>query len=285
MGLLLWSLKEGKKIEIVKNAPDKQFAGKVIGINSKNIYKTKGKEAKDLKVKESIEATFKDHPAYGHRRLSIELGMNKKRVRRIMKKYGLKPPRLWYQKKYITEAHNQYQNEFTNLVTNIEDGNIKVNQVWSSDLTYIKFKGEFIYLSAIKDIASHEVVGAEIGSHHDADLVLQTLKQALLKEKTLPEIFHSDRGREFLNEKCIGFFRDNNVQISVSNAGSPWQNCYIESFWSRFKAESGDLNRFENLGELIEYIYDYINYYNKDRIINKLKTSPYKYKQKLIQSY
>ena len=278
-------MREGKKIEIIRNSPNKQFTSQVIGINNKNIYQTNRKEAKDLKVKENIEVTFKEHPAYGHRRLSIELKMNKKKIRRIMRKYGLKPSRLWYQKKYITEADNQYENEFANLIKDIDQNKIKINHIWLSDLTYIKFKGEFIYLSAIKDIVSHEVVGAEIGSHHDADLVLQTLKQALLKEKTLPKIFHSDRGKEFLNEKCISFFRDNNIRISVSNKASPWQNCYIESFWSRLKTESGDLSRFEDLGELTEYIYGYISYYNKDRIVNKLKTSPYKFKQKLIQSY
>lgn len=277
-------MRKGKKIEIVKNSPNRQFTGKVIGINSKNIYKTNRKEAKDLKVKENIEVVFKDHPAYGHRRLSIELGMNKKRIRRIMKKYGLKPPRLWYQKKYTTEANNQYEDEFTNLVRDVKSSDVKVNEIWSSDLTYIKFQGEFIYLSAIKDIGSHEVVGSEIGNRHDANLVLQTLKRAVLKENTLPKIFHSDRGREFLNERCISFFRENGVKISVSNPGSPWQNCHIESFWSRFKTESGDLNRFADLGELSEYVYGYVDYYNKDRIVNKLKTSPTKFKQKLIHS-
>lgn len=198
-----------------------------------------------------------------------------------MKKYGLKPPRLWYQKKFITEANLDYKNEFNNLIKDIKDPNI--NEIWSSDLTYVKFKGLFFYVSAIKDIGSHEVVGINIGDHHNSGLVLQTIKQAVLKQKTYPKIFHSDRGKEYLNEGCLDYFKENGVKISVSDPGNPWQNGYIESFWSRFKNESGDLNRFEDLGELAEYIYQYVDYYNNDRIVTKLKTSPIGYKEDLIQ--
>jgi len=67
----------------------------------------------------------------------------------------------------------------------------------------------------------------------------------------------------------------------VSDTGSPWQNGYSESFFSRFKDETGDLNRFEDLGELTEYVYQYIHYYNNDRIITELKMSPIKFKQSM----
>jgi len=65
-----------------------------MGINTKNIYNQNKKEGKDLLVKDQIENVFKTHPAYGHRRLALELKMNKKKIRRIMKKYHLKPPRF-----------------------------------------------------------------------------------------------------------------------------------------------------------------------------------------------
>lgn len=274
------SLREGKKIKVIRAAVNKKLAGEMVGIDSRNIYHESRLEIKDLIIKEEIKDAFKNHPAYGHRRLALELRHNKKRINRIMKKYGLKPPRLWYQKKFITEANSDYENEFDNLIKDIE--NPGVNDIWSSDLTYIKFKGTFFYVSAIKDIFTKEVVGASIGSHHDATLVLHTIKQAVLKQKVFPTIFHSDRGKEFLNEDCINYFNENDVKISVSDPGSPWQNGYIESFWSRFKSESGDLNRFEDLGELAEYIYQYVDYYNNDRIVTELKTSPVKFKQEIL---
>ena len=229
-------------------------------------------------VKNEIEKTFSKHPAYGHRRLAIELKINKKRIRRIMRKFGLKPPRLWHQKKYITKQNKDYKDEFDNLIKNIIFPP-KLNEVWSSDLTYIKHKGRFFYLSIIKDISTKEIISFNLGDKHNSDLVLKTIKEGFKKCEKFPEIFHSDRGKEFLNENCIDYLKENKVRISVSDAGSPWQNGHSESFFSRFKAEAGDLNRFEDLGELTEYIYQYINYYNNERIITELKMSPIQFKQ------
>lgn len=272
-----------KKIKVIKQAGNKKLAGKFLGIDSRNIYYSRNRlESRDQLVREQIKQCFKDNPAYGHRRLAIDLNYNKKRIRRIMRKYSLKPPRLWYQKKFLTEAEPKYTDQFTNLIKNVNTNELNINEVWSSDLTYIKYKGNFIYLAAIKDLKSHEIVGAEIGNQHNGDLVIKTLRQAYERQRTRPKIFHSDRGREFLNETCINYCTNNEISISVSNPGSPWQNSQIESFWSRFKSESGDLNRFDTLGELTEYIYGYIQYYNHDRIITKLRMSPINYKQQIL---
>ncbi|OGK17138.1 hypothetical protein A2690_02075 [Candidatus Roizmanbacteria bacterium RIFCSPHIGHO2_01_FULL_39_12b] len=75
-----------------------------MNINHKNIYHHSKKATRDLAVKETIEDTFKVHPAYSHRRLALELKMNKKKMLRIMHTYGLKPPRLWYQKTFTTQS-------------------------------------------------------------------------------------------------------------------------------------------------------------------------------------
>jgi len=250
-----------------------------MNIANKNIYHKRKKEEKDLLVKKQIEDVFKIHCAYGHRRLSLELKMNKKKILRIMKKYNLKPPMLWYQKRYLTKPNTKYQNEFANLIKEIKFP--RENEVWATDLTYLKFKEEFVYLSIIQDISNNEVLSCNLGNRHDSNLVLKTIKEAIKKYNRFPKIFHSDRGKENLNENCIKFFEDNKIQISVSDPGSPWQNGHPESFFSRLKGETGDLNRFEDLGELTEYIYHYVNYYNNDRIITRLKTSPIKYKQQL----
>jgi len=126
-------------------------------------------------------------------------------------------------------------------------------------------------------MATNEIVGCEVGDKHDGNLVLKTIKEAVLRHHQLPKVFHSDRGREFLNEDCIEYLKKQKVKISVSDPGSPWQNGHAESFLSRFKSETGDLNRFEDLGELAEYVYQYVNYYNNERIVTKFKMSPIKY--------
>ena len=145
-------------------------------------------------------------------------------------------------------------------------------------LLYIKFEGKFIYLAIIQDIVSKEIVGFNLSNQHNADLVFKTLKEALLRAEKPPLIFHSDRGREYLSQKCLTLLKQNQIKISVSDPGAPWQNPWSESFFSRFKTESGDFNRFNSLGELLEYIFSYLSYYNHDRIQVKLKMSPYQYK-------
>jgi len=253
-------------------------------INHKNIYHQSLKDKKDKIIKDEINDVFITHPSYGHRRLALELKMNHKRILRVMHKFSLKPPRLWYQKKFITESNPAYLVSYTNLLTSINLKGLKINDVWSSDLTYIKFQGKFIYLAIIQDIASKEVVGFNLSYHHDSDLVLKTIKEAALKTGIFPKIFHCDRGREFLSSDCINFLEENSTKISVSDPGSPWQNSWSESFFSRFKGESGNLNRFEELGELIEYIFGYLNYYNSIRIHTAIKMSPYQFKLKVSES-
>lgn len=253
-------------------------------INHKNIYHKSKLFVRDLVVKGKIEDTFKTNPAYGHRRLAIDLKMNKKKILRVMHEFNLKPPRLWYQKKYITHSDLTYQDRYTNLLQDTTRTTCRIGDVWSSDLTYVKFQEKFIYLAIIQDIVSKEIIAFNLSSSHDADVVLKTLKEAMVKVRKPPMIFHSDRGREFLSENCITFLENLKVKISVSDPGSPWQNSWSESFFSRFKTEFGSFNRFETLGELIENIFEYISYYNNTRIQVKLKMSPLQFKLKYADS-
>ena len=239
---------------------------------------------RDKIVKSDIEETFKSHPAYGHRRLAIELSMNHKKVLRIMHKYNIQPPRLWYQKRFTTESDTDYQMEYRNVLQDTDIKGYGINDIWSSDLTYIKYQSKFYYLAIIQDIISKEIVGFNISDKHDSDLVLKTLKEAVSYTKKVPKIFHSDRGREFLSTTCTNFLESLNIAISVSDPGSPWQNAWRESFFSRFKNESGHFSRFESLGEVIEHIFGYVNYYNKTRIHSTIKMSPYQFKQKYSES-
>lgn len=255
-----------------------------MNINHKNIYYESLKESEDDTVKDTIETTFKTHPAYGHRRLAIELEINKKKILRIMHKYGLKAPRLWYQKKFTTQSDIDYQMKYRNVLKDTAMDKYGINDIWSSDLTYIKYQGKFFYLAIIQDIVSKEIIGFNMSDKHNADLVIKTLKEAVVYTKKLPKIFHSDRGREYLSVTCTDFLENLKITISVSDPGSPWQNAWSESFFSRFKNESGSFTRFDTLGELIEHIFGYISYYNNNRIHTTIKMSPYQFRQKLLES-
>jgi putative transposase len=144
--------------------------------------------------------------------------------------------------------------------------------------------GKFLYLAIIKDLVTKEVSAFNLSDKHNGDLVLKTLKEAILKTDKPPLIFHRDRGGEYLSEACLALLQKTGIQISVSDPGSPWQNGWSESFFSSLKTESGDFNRFENLGELVEYLYSYLNYYNNDRIQIGLKMSPVQFRQKITDN-
>jgi putative transposase len=89
-----------------------------------------------------------------------------------------------------------------------------------------------------------------------------------------PSIFHSDQGNEFMAQTCTQYLEKHNIQVSVSDVASPWQNGFQESFFGRFKQEFGDFSRFEFVSELFEAIHHHIHYYNHQRIHTALKMPP-----------
>ncbi len=196
-----------------------------------------------------------------------------------MKKYGIKPPRRKIKRNYLTKSTSNHS--YTNLIKELE---IKqINQVWTSDLTYIKFDNRFIYFAVVKDSFTKRVLGAKISNRHNADLSLATIKVAVANEGQAPGIFHSDQGTEFMAAKCTGYLEKLNTKVSVSDKGKPWQNGSQESFFGRFKEDMGDISRFETLGELVEEIYSYIRYYNCHRIHTTIKTTPQKFLESCLE--
>src|SRR5512144_1310783 len=112
IGELSLKLSLGKKIELAKHGQMKSVRAQALGINRKNIYRASRLEAKDMSVKEAIITAHKKHPSYGHRRLAWYLKMNPKRIRRVIKKYGLRPPRRKGKPPFSTRSvrHRKYPN-------------------------------------------------------------------------------------------------------------------------------------------------------------------------------
>ncbi len=250
-------------------------------MNRKNIYKKSILDRKDKELTRQIHKVHRTHTAYGHRRVALELGVNKKRVRRVMKKYGIKPPRRKGKKHWCTRSTNTH--DYTNLIKERVKGITTPHDVWVSDISYIKYRGRFWYLATIEDIGTRQIMAAEIGKKHDSQLIIKTIIQALSKGKK-PNIFHSDQGTEFMAGLCTEYLEKRGIRISVSSKGSPWENGYKESFYGRFKDEFGDPNRFETAGELIEEIYSKIRYYNYERIHTRLKMPPAIFAEKVADN-
>lgn len=195
---------------------------------------------------------------------------------RVMNKFGIKPPRRKIHH-YCTKSTSHHA--YTNLIKDYRPTG--ANELWCSDVSFLKFQGKFWYLVTIIDVVTRQVVASRVGKYHTSDLVLVTLQEAILKTKYIPVIFHSDQGTEFMAKKCTDYLESLGVKVSASDKASPWQNGFQESFFGKFKDEFGDINRFETVGEFIEEIYARINYYNNDRIHTIIKMPPAVYAKQL----
>jgi transposase InsO family protein len=247
-----------------------------------SLYYKSRKDVKDKTLKKTINKVLSKHKSYGHRRIALELNINKKRVLRVMNKYNIKPYRRRTKKLVKKQDLNQPDSGYQNLIKGMCP--LAPNIVWVTDFTYIKFKGSFVYLSTVIDVYTREVKGYAIGTRHNAELVVEAVKNAINKnDQVLPLFIHSDQGSEYRSELYITFIEDKNITISMSSKSSPWENSKQEAFYSNFKLDMGDFNRFETLGELIAEIHQHLHYYNNQRIQIKLKTSPYKFKLKYLK--
>jgi transposase InsO family protein len=247
----------------------KKALAKKLGVSRSSLYYKRKQPLKDLKRYFEIKAVMDKNPSYGQERVAIALGISKNTAKRIMKKFSLEPKLKRKKPRYQAEKR---KTKHSNLIKNICP--IKPNIVWTTDFTWIKYKQKFIYLATILDIFTKRIVGWHILKNHCTDLVKLALYDAVERSKAIPEILHSDQGSEYESIEFENILKSLEIKASRSSVASPWQNGFQESFFSHFKLELGDPNRFKYAGELVEAIHKQINYYNQERIHSKLKMSP-----------
>lgn len=251
---------------------NKTELAKQMGISRGMLYYKHKRPAIDEEVKKQIESVLTDHPSYGHKRIALDLRLNKKRILRVMKKFGIKPYRRRVKKPRKQEDEGKAPSDFTNLIELICP--IVPHMIWVSDFTYIKFQDKFIYLATIMDLYTREILGWNISRYHNKDLVLGALLDAIKRTGRQPQYLHSDQGSEYESQEYVVYAKGQGIKISMSRKGHPWENGFQESFYSGFKLDLGTVSRFEEVGELIEEIHQTLYDYNHKRIHSSLKMSP-----------
>lgn len=263
---------------LIKEKQNKTRLAKKLGVSRSSLYYKAKRDGIDEEIKTKIEEVLSKHKSYGHKRIAIELKLNKKRILRVMRKYGIKPYRrrvsIPRKKDDEGKESSKWKNEIIGFCP------IKPNIVWASDFTYIKFQEAFLYLATIIDIYTREIIGWNISMFHDTKLVLGTLKHASQRTGKIPVYLHSDQGSEYDSKDYEDYVLGKGILISMSHKNSPWENPFQESFYSGFKVDLGFISRFETVEELIEQIYQTIYYYNNQRIHTSLKMAPVIFKQK-----
>lgn len=253
-----------------------------MGLAKASFYYQDKLTSKDELLKEQILSVLSFNPSYGHRRIALALNLGKKRVRRVMRKYHIKPFKRqarWRKRRDL----GRKPAPFLNLIKNTCP--LKPNLIYVSDFTYIRYKSKYIYLATLMDLFSREIVGWDISTKHTKELVLYALLDAIRSQSfTLPKVIHSDQGSEYNSKDYINFLNYLGIQISMSKKRSPWENPHQESFYNNFKTDLGlEFDRFNTLGELIEAIHHTINYYNQERIHTALKMPPIIFRQKHLE--
>lgn len=141
----------------------------------------------------------------------------------------------------------------------------KVNQVWSTDITYIKLERGFVYLAAIIDWHSKKILSWKLSNTMDISLTTTVLKEALgIYPK--PEIFNTDQGSQYTAKAHTDILKKHNIKISMDGVGRATDNICIERFWRTIKYEEIYLNEYKNIKELQKAIAKYMNAYNKKRL-------------------
>lgn len=241
----------------------------MLGLNRTSLYYQKQAEKEeDAFLMKLIDAQYTETPFYGYRRMTIYLQqsgykVNHKRVLRLMKKLGLE---AIYPKPDLSKAGKEHL-RFPYLLRGIEIN--CSNQVWATDITYIRLGGGFVYLLVIMDWHSRFVIEWEVSNSLESAVFVETLKRAL--EKGKPEIFNSDQGSQFTALEWLKVLQTKNVQISMDGRGRCFDNIFVERLWRSVKYEEVYLKEYRDVWEAEESLRKYFDFYNYRRPHQSLK--------------
>jgi putative transposase len=247
---------------------------RLLSVSRQSLYyqKKNRRVEEDEKLKRSIQRLLAHHPAYGSRAIAWSLGMNRKRIQRLMRKYDLAPHIRPKRRETGTSLEKPVIPEVPNRIKHLCP--IQPNAIWAGDFTKMWFRGTSVHLATIIDLFTREIVAWQAGTHHTWSLIMDVLEEAKRRRKATPQIFHTDQGSEYTSAKCAQWLSINGVLPSWSKRGKPWQNGVQESFYRNFKLEFGSLTPYASLPSLIEAMGKYMRYYNTKRIHRSLKMAP-----------
>ena len=224
-----------------------------------------------LRLLNAINNIYSDFPSYGYRRIQAQLlrdGFNvgRKLVKKAMKYMGIEAIYTKPKTTMANKEHYKYEyllKDFRNYAGQVVIE--KTNQVWSTDITYIKLEKGFVYLAAIIDWHSKKILSWKLSNTMDISLVTSVLNEALgLYPK--PEIFNTDQGSQYTSKAHTNILKKNNIKISMDGVGRATDNICIERFWRTIKYEEIYLNEYKNVKVLNRAIEKYIESYNKKRL-------------------
>jgi transposase InsO family protein len=219
----------------------------------------------EMELRDEMQKIALESPSYGYRRITAELqrrnfDVNHKRVLRMMRQDNLLCMR--HRAFVITTDSRHGLPVYPNLARDMEP--TAVNQLWVADITYIRLREEFVYLSVVLDAYSRRVIGWALGRTLEAELAVSALRMALLSRRPAPGlVHHSDRGVQYASHDYTGLLKDHEITISMSRKGNPYNNAACESFMKTLKYDEVYRNEYRDfedarssIGLFLEVVYN-----------------------------
>jgi len=210
-----------------------------------------------------IDEEYTRHPFYGSRRMVVflsKLGHDIKRrgVQTLMRAMGLAGMAPGPN---TSRAHPEHK-IYPYLLRGVPI--VRPNQVWSTDITYIRLAQGFVYLVAIIDWYSRRVLSWRISNSMEAAFCVDCLEDAL-REHGKPEVFNTDQGTQFTSDDFTGVLKREGITISMDGRGRAYDNIFVERLWRSVKHEDVYLNGYATMGELLIGLTKYFALYNTER--------------------
>ena len=217
----------------------------------------------DLKLRALIDEEYTSRPFYGSRRMVVFLRgighvVNRKRVQHLMRAMGLAGMAPGPNTSRAHPRHKVYPYLLRGVPV------VRPNQVWSTDITYIRLAKGFAYLVAIIDWYSRKVLAWRISNSMDASFCVDCLEDAL-RHHGRPEVFNSDQGSQFTSAAFTDVLKREGVTISMDGRGRALDNIFVERLWRNVKYEDVYLKGYANMAELTVGLAQYFAFYNAKR--------------------
>jgi putative transposase len=225
-------------------------------------YKPQEVVSVDLELMRRIDEQYTLTPFYGIRRMKVALDqqgylVTVKRIQRLMRLMGLE---AIYPKPKLSKKDDQHK-VFPYLLRGLNID--RPNQVWASDITYIRLRRGFVYLVAIMDWFSRYILSWSVSVTMDVHFCVEALERALRTGR--PEIFNTDQGSQFTSREFTGRLQQEEVRISMDGKGRAFDNIFIERLWRSVKYEEVYLKDYQDVPACIEGLSSWFRLYNGSR--------------------
>lgn len=229
---------------------------------STQYYAPKGENAANLALMRRIDEQYLRTPFYGSRRMAVVLGVNRKRVQRLMRLMGLEAVSPRRRTTRPASGHTIYPYLLWDLEITRPD------QVWASDITYVPLRRGFLYLVAVMDWFSRYVLSWRLSNTLEGSFCIEALEEALGIGR--PEIFNTDQGSQFTASAFTGRLATHGIAISMDGRGRAFDNIFVERLWRTVKYEEVYLRDYTDGWEAERSLGLYFEFYRGERIHQSL---------------